>query len=169
MIAHRLSTIRGADMILVMDGGRIVEQGNHDELLAHDGRYPASTTRSSQVKQPDPNRRVQAESAGSNRSVRLLAMSFGQQSGPSASVKQVQELLTLLHEAGHTDFRGARGPMGFTQRQAAGKFTRDEAESFIDQLQATAVDERRSTSEGRRHGCQRSRGSAAHARRTTRG
>ena len=68
-------------------------------------------------------------------------MSFGQQSGPSASVKQVQELLTLLHEAGHTDFRDARGPMGFTQRQAAGKFTRDEAESFIDRLQATAVDE----------------------------
>jgi ATP-binding cassette subfamily B multidrug efflux pump len=39
VIAHRLSTIRGADMILVMDGGRIVEQGNHDELLAHDGPY----------------------------------------------------------------------------------------------------------------------------------
>ena len=39
VIAHRLSTIRGADVILVMDGGRIVEQGNHDELLAHDGPY----------------------------------------------------------------------------------------------------------------------------------
>ena len=62
-------------------------------------------------------------------------MSFGQQSGPSASAKQVHELLTLLNEAGHTDFRDARGPMGFTQRQAAGKFTRDEAEAFIDQLQ----------------------------------
>jgi hypothetical protein len=35
----------------------------------------------------------------------------------------VQELLTLLQDAGHTDFRDARGPMGFTQRQAAGKFT----------------------------------------------
>ena len=68
-------------------------------------------------------------------------MSFGQQSGPSASAKQVQELLTLLHDAGHTDFHDARGPMGFTQRQAAGKFTRDEAEAFIARLQETAVDE----------------------------
>jgi hypothetical protein len=43
-------------------------------------------------------------------------------------------LLTLLHNAGHTDFRDARGPMGFTQRQAGGKFARDEAAAFIDQL-----------------------------------
>lgn len=62
-------------------------------------------------------------------------MAFGQQSGPPATTKQVRELLTLLQEAGHNDFRDARGPMGFTQRQAAGKFTRDEASAFIDQLQ----------------------------------
>ena len=37
--------------------------------------------------------------------------------------------------AGHTDFRDARGPMGFNQRQAAGKFTRDEADAFIEQLE----------------------------------
>ncbi len=61
-------------------------------------------------------------------------MAFGQPSGPPASAKQVQELLSLLREAGHTDFRDARGPMGFTQRQAAGKFTRDEAEAFLDRL-----------------------------------
>jgi hypothetical protein len=46
----------------------------------------------------------------------------------------VRELLDLLKEAGHSDFRDARGPLGFTQRQAAGKFTRDEATEFIDQL-----------------------------------
>ena len=62
-------------------------------------------------------------------------MAFGQQSGFPASAKQVQELLGLLQDAGHTDFRDARGPMGFTQRQAAGKFTRDEATAFIDRLQ----------------------------------
>jgi len=39
VIAHRLSTIRGADMILVMDHGRIVEQGSHDELMAARGFY----------------------------------------------------------------------------------------------------------------------------------
>jgi hypothetical protein len=62
-------------------------------------------------------------------------MAFGQQAGPPASRREIEELLTLLQESGHTDFRDARGPMGFTQRQAAGKFTRDEAAAFIARLQ----------------------------------
>lgn len=65
-------------------------------------------------------------------------MAFGQQSGSPATARQVQELLSLLHAAGHTDFRDARGPLGFTQRQAGGKFSRDEADAFIAQLQQEA-------------------------------
>jgi ATP-binding cassette subfamily B protein len=39
IVAHRLTTIRGADRILVVDDGRIVEQGTHDELVSSDGHY----------------------------------------------------------------------------------------------------------------------------------
>jgi hypothetical protein len=64
----------------------------------------------------------------------MTAVAFGQQLGPPASASQVRELLALLKNVGHSDFRDARGPMGFTQRQAGGKFTRDEAAEFIAQL-----------------------------------
>ena len=62
-------------------------------------------------------------------------MTFGQQSGPPATARQVQQLTTLLLAAGHTDFRDARGPLGLTQRQAGGKFTRDEADALITLLE----------------------------------
>jgi len=39
VIAHRLSTIRNADMILVLNGGEIIERGKHEELLAKQGFY----------------------------------------------------------------------------------------------------------------------------------
>ncbi|MCU0792450.1 MAG: ATP-binding cassette domain-containing protein [Opitutaceae bacterium] len=50
VIAHRLSTIQMADMILVMDGGRLVEQGRHDELVTRGGLY--SKLHALQFKEP---------------------------------------------------------------------------------------------------------------------
>jgi len=37
--SHRISTVRDADWILVLDGGTVAEQGRHEDLMAHDGRY----------------------------------------------------------------------------------------------------------------------------------
>lgn len=65
-------------------------------------------------------------------------MAFGQSAGPPATGKQVQRLEVLLSEAGHIDFRDARGPLGLTQRQAAGRFTRDEADALIERLELDA-------------------------------
>jgi hypothetical protein len=62
-------------------------------------------------------------------------MAFGQ-TAPPATAKQVQYLLSLVQKAGHDGFRDARGPLGLTQRQAGGKFSRNEASALIDRLLA---------------------------------
>ncbi|CAB4362495.1 MAG: hypothetical protein F2681_01370 [Actinobacteria bacterium] len=65
-------------------------------------------------------------------------------SGPPASAKQVQYLEALLDKAGYASFREARHPLGLTQRQSNGKFSKSEASELIDQLvngEAPSVDE----------------------------
>ena len=68
-------------------------------------------------------------------------MAFGQPSGPPATARQLRDLTALVEAAGHTDFRDARGPLGLTQRQAAGRFTRDEAEALIARLETEQDDD----------------------------
>lgn len=54
VIAHRLSTVRNADVILVIEGGRIVETGRHEELLSRDSRYRTFYMKQFEGKKPGP-------------------------------------------------------------------------------------------------------------------
>ncbi|MFS0697893.1 ABC transporter ATP-binding protein [Streptomyces nitrosporeus] len=62
VIAHRLSTVRAADLILVVEAGRIVERGTHDELLALEGRY--AQLHRTQFDRPGPRETEPVESVG---------------------------------------------------------------------------------------------------------
>ncbi len=53
-IAHRLSTVRDADRIVVLDSGRLAEQGTHEELLERDGRYAALVRRDARLEPTGP-------------------------------------------------------------------------------------------------------------------
>ena len=53
VIAHRLSTVRRADLILVLEDGRVVERGTHDALMAAGGPYAAMVARQSADAQSD--------------------------------------------------------------------------------------------------------------------
>jgi ABC-type bacteriocin/lantibiotic exporter with double-glycine peptidase domain/CRP-like cAMP-binding protein len=69
VIAHRLSTVRDADTIFVLDGGRIVEQGRHDELLAAGGLYARLVAGESERPEPVLPRRERPPTAASNLTV----------------------------------------------------------------------------------------------------
>ena len=62
-IAHRLSTIRRAEQILVVEGGRIIERGDHDELYAAHGRYYDLYTRQHASKRTCSWRRAKVDAA----------------------------------------------------------------------------------------------------------
>ena len=53
MIAHRLSTVRAADRIIVLRNGEIIEEGNHDDLLAEGGHYAELYTTYFRHQSPD--------------------------------------------------------------------------------------------------------------------
>lgn len=67
-------------------------------------------------------------------------MAFGHSSGPPASAKQIAEITALLEEAGFDSLREARHPYRLTQRQAAGRFTRSEADELLARLLADEGD-----------------------------
>ena len=74
MIAHRLSTVRAADLVIVLDKGRIVERGTHTELLAHDGLY-------SEMYAMQSLKRVSPAKAASNGSGHIVPATLGAATG----------------------------------------------------------------------------------------
>ena len=66
-------------------------------------------------------------------------MAFGQSPGPPATGRQLRALTELVEAAGYADWRDARGALGLNQRQAGGRFTRDEADELLQRLEGEAA------------------------------
>ena len=66
VIAHRLSTVKSADIVAVVDGGRIAERGTHDELLNRNGIYAALVRRQLQGSGNTKPREIDEEGEMSN-------------------------------------------------------------------------------------------------------
>jgi ABC-type multidrug transport system ATPase subunit len=89
MVAHRLSTVRDVDLILVMNEGRIVEQGTHEELLERDGLY----------------RQLHVAQTAQRRRKRLIETAVGQAVGGVAPDRQL--VTDALEQAGEEREKGA--------------------------------------------------------------
>ena len=83
VIAHRLSTVRRADLILVLDGGRIVERGTHDELLGARRRLCET---------------LRAAAAGDRRTRRRARGACGSQEASRSMIKSMTGFASLTHE-----------------------------------------------------------------------